>query len=154
MVAILKPAFTIRPMAESDLSEIANIEQSCYSFPWSVNIFKDCLRVGYRCSVLEADGRVIGYSIVSMVPDECHILNLCIAKSYQSRGLGRGLMEHILDEALISEAKIAYLEVRPSNMVATELYFSMGFEQIAVRKDYYPARGGREDALILVKIFK
>lgn len=141
-------------MVESDLPDVGTIEQSCYSFPWSVGIFKDCLRVGYRCSVLEADGRVAGYTIASMVPDECHILNLCIAKPYQSRGLGRGLMRHILDEAEVAEAKMAYLEVRPSNMIATELYFSMGFEQIAVRKDYYPARGGREDALILVKIFE
>ena len=153
MVAILKPAFTIRPMLESDLTSVGIIEQSCYSFPWSVNIFKDCIRVGYRCCVLEADGDIAGYSIASIVSEECHILNLCIAKPYQSRGLGRGLMQHVLDEALIAEAKMAYLEVRPSNMIATELYFSMGFEQIAVRKDYYPARGGREDALILVKMF-
>jgi ribosomal-protein-alanine N-acetyltransferase len=153
MVAILKPAFMIRPMTEGDLAGVIDIEQSCYSFPWSVNIFKDCLRVGYRCCVLEADGRVCGYSIVSMIPDECHILNLCIAKAYQSRGLGRSLMQHILDEAVIMEARMAYLEVRPSNMIATELYFSMGFEQIAVRKDYYPSRNGREDALILVKVF-
>lgn len=153
MVAILKPAFTIRPMAESDLPEVEKIEQSAYSFPWSVNIFKDCLRVGYRCCVLGVDRRVCGYSIVSMIPDECHILNLCIDKAYQGRGLGRSLMQHILDEAVIMEARMAYLEVRPSNMIATELYFSMGFEQIAVRKDYYPARGGREDALILVKVF-
>lgn len=154
MVAILKPSFTIRQMVESDLSEVGVIEQSCYSFPWSLNIFKDCLRVGYRCYILEADGRVGGYAIASMVLDECHILNLCIAKPYRSRGLGRGLMQHILDEAVVADTKLAYLEVRPSNMIATELYFSMGFEQIAVRKDYYPARGGREDALILVKIFK
>lgn len=135
------------------MPDVINIEQSCYSFPWSINIFRDCLRVGYRCCVLEADSRVRGYSIVSMIPDECHILNLCIAKTHRGRGLGRNLMRHILDEATIMEARMAYLEVRPSNMVATELYFSMGFEQIAVRKDYYPARDGREDALILVKVF-
>lgn len=140
-------------MLESDLPEVAIIEQSCYSFPWSVNIFKDCIRVGYRCSILEADSRIAGYAIASIVSDECHILNLCVAKAYQSRGLGRGLMQHVLDEAAVAEAKMAYLEVRPSNMIATELYFSMGFEQIAVRKDYYPAKGGREDALILVKVF-
>lgn len=140
-------------MVESDLPEVTLIEQSCYSFPWSGSIFKDCLRVGYRCSVVEDSGRVAGYAIASIVSEECHILNLCVAKPYQSRGLGRGLMQHVLDEAMIAEAKMAYLEVRPSNMVATELYFSMGFEQIALRRDYYPARGGREDALILVKVF-
>ena len=80
---------------------------------------------------------------------EAHILNLCIAQDYRRRGLGQRLLEHMLDAAKLSNVGTVFLEVRPSNDGAIALYDKMGFNQIGTRRDYYPAKVGREDAIIL-----
>ena len=152
MVAAFKPSFVLRTMCEDDLPFIMRIEQASYQFPWTQGIFEDCLRVGYRCLALEVDGQVSGYTIFSIVAGECHILNICIADHQRSQGFGRHILENIISDAHKANASIIYLEVRPSNVVAIDLYAALGFRQIAVRKGYYPAFGGREDALILAKI--
>lgn len=149
MAAILKPDIAFRVMYESDLSRVLRIEKASYEFPWTEGIFRDCLRVGYRCLILEINGEMAGYSISSIIAGECHVLNVCIERAYRRLGYGRLFMERIIDEARIAEAGMVYLEVRPSNRVALDLYLSLGFEQLAERKGYYPARGGREDALLL-----
>ena len=154
MVAAFKPSCLLRPMNRDDLGFIMQIEQVSYEFPWTQGIFEDCLRVGYRCLALEVDNEVSGYAIFSIVAGECHVLNVCIASRYRSQGLGRFIMENILYDARAAEATIIYLEVRPSNVVAIDLYTALGFKQIAIRKGYYPAREGREDALILAKIIR
>lgn len=149
MVAVIKPDELIRPMEKADIPWVMAIEQKSYEFPWTDGIFSDCLAVGYHCSVMERGGEIIGYAIVSIAAGECHILNICIHERQRRQGLGRRFMQHILEHARSQGALMAYLEVRPSNIVATGLYWSLGFEQIALRKDYYPARRGREDALVL-----
>jgi [ribosomal protein S18]-alanine N-acetyltransferase len=149
MVAVLKPGEAIRPMTQADIPGVMAIEQKSYEFPWTEGIFSDCLTVGYRCFVMERNGEVVGYAIVSIAAGECHILNICIDERLRGQGLGRCLMQYLLEHAREAGALMAYLEVRPSNITATGLYWSLGFEQIALRKDYYPARRGREDALVL-----
>jgi ribosomal-protein-alanine N-acetyltransferase len=149
MAAVLKPDELIRPMQKADIPWVMAIEQKSYEFPWTDGIFSDCLSVGYHCFVMERNADIAGYAIVSIAAGECHILNICIHERQRGQGLGRRLMEHILEHARAAGALMAYLEVRPSNITATGLYWSLGFEQIALRKDYYPARRGREDALVL-----
>lgn len=136
-------------MTRADIPQVMAIERKSYEFPWTDGIFSDCLAVGYHCFVMERNGEIAGYAIVSIAAGECHILNVCIHERQRGQGLGRRLMQHILQYAREAGALMAYLEVRPSNITATGLYWSLGFEQIAVRKDYYPARRGREDALVL-----
>jgi [ribosomal protein S18]-alanine N-acetyltransferase len=149
MVAVIKPDELIRPMKKADIPWVMAIEQKSYEFPWTDGIFSDCLAVGYHCLIVERNGEIAGYAIVSIAAGECHILNICIHERQRKQGLGRRFMQHILEYARAAGALMAYLEVRPSNIVATSLYWSLGFEQIALRKDYYPARFGREDALVL-----
>ena len=135
-------------MAERDLDMVMRIELDMYPFPWTRRIFEDCLRVGYRCHVGEVDGECAGYGVMSTGAGEAHILNLCVARTYQRRGLGREMLRHLINEADMLEVSDVFLEVRPSNTGAITLYQDMGFNQVGLRKDYYPTADGREDAII------
>jgi len=143
------PEVQIRPMMEIDLPEVAAIEQQSYTFPWSENIFRDCLRVGYTCRALDLAGQIIGYGVMSLGAGEAHILNVCVREQFRSVGFGRRLLEHLLERAVAAGVAEAFLEVRPSNLSAIRLYQHLGFEQIGIRRGYYQAPDGREDAIVL-----
>ena len=152
MSAVIKEAQChIRPMSEDDIEQILNIEQRAYEFPWSEAIFRDCLRVGYCSWVLEHDDVLVAYGVMSVAVGESHILNLCVDPDYQSIGLGRMLLLHLLETAQAHNANMTFLEVRPSNFAAIKLYLDNGFDEIGTRRNYYPAKVGREDAIILAR---
>ena len=142
-------SITLRPMLDTDLWAVVDIERDAYPFPWSEGIFRDCLRVGYCCWVLEYLDVVEGYGIMSVGVGESHILNLCIRPRVQGKGLGRRLLRHLMTVARDHHAQTIMLEVRPSNPSAIRLYHGIGFNEVGVRRAYYPSRTGREDALIL-----
>jgi ribosomal-protein-alanine N-acetyltransferase len=142
------PELWVRPMAMQDLDDVMRVELAMYPFPWTRRIFEDCLRVGYRCHVGEVEGAFAGYGVMSVGAGEAHVLNLCVAGEFQRRGLGREILSHLLNEADALEVSDVFLEVRPSNKGATALYEQMGFNQVGLRKDYYPTEDGREDAII------
>jgi ribosomal-protein-alanine N-acetyltransferase len=148
------PEVQIRPMIETDLAEVANIEQLSYAFPWSENIFRDCLRVGYTCRALDLAGQIIGYGVMSVGAGEAHILNVCVRDEFRNLGFGRRLLEQLLERAAGSGVGEAFLEVRPSNLAAIRLYQRLGFEQIGIRRGYYQAPDGREDAIVLKRDLK
>jgi len=152
MSAVIKEAeLYIRPMSEEDFEFVMDIEKCVYDFPWSKTIFQDCLRVGYCCWVLEHDEVLVAYGVMSVAVGESHILNLCVHPDYRSIGLGKMLLSHLLDLAQEHNANLTFLEVRPSNFSAIKLYLDMGFDEIGMRRNYYPAKIGREDALILAR---
>ena len=139
-------------MVRGDVATVSRIEKRAYEFPWSRGLFKDCLNAGYCCQVLEQGGEVVGYAIASVVLDEAHLLNLCIAPEQQGRGLATRLLWHITELVRVYGARTLFLEVRPSNPPALRLYQQAGFCEIANRSDYYPAAGGRrEDALVMAR---
>lgn len=138
-----------RPMAYADVREVIAIEERVYPFPWTETIFKDCLRVGYCCRVLEVNGRIEAYGIMSTGAGEAHVLNLCVRPEAQSRGLARRLLKHLFNWARLFHIKTVFLEVRPSNVRAVRLYQRMGFCEVGIRKSYYPDTNGREDALVM-----
>jgi len=143
------PELNVRGMTRSDLDDVMRIECAIYAYPWTRRIFADCLQVGYHCFVGEVDGAFAGYGIMSTGAGEAHILNICVASEAQGQGLGRQLMEAMLEEAIAQDVATVFLEVRPSNQRALMLYDRLGFNEIGTRKDYYPASKGREDAVIL-----
>jgi ribosomal-protein-alanine N-acetyltransferase len=150
MSAVLKPLeFDFRPMARQDLDSLVRIERAAYPYPWTLGNFRDCLDAGYSCWVAEIDGQLAGYWIMMLAVGEGHILNCCVAPDWQGRGFGRHLVEHLMDTARDHGAEFLFLEVRPSNTVAVGLYRRLGFETIGVRKGYYPADQGQEDALVM-----
>lgn len=141
----------LRQMREADLNQVLEVERASYEFPWTRSIFRDCLRVGYHCFVYETGIHLAGHGIMSIGAEECHLLNICIHPEYQRRGLGRALINFLLLLARRKRAQVALLEVRVSNVSAYKLYTQLGFDEIGIRKDYYPARYGREDAIILAR---
>ncbi len=145
------PEILIRDMGFDDVVAVAGLEQESYTFPWSEAIFRDCLRAGYYCCVVELDHIHIGYGIMSTGAGEAHVLNLCIAPLYRCRGIGGQLLAHLIEFARGLSVMDVFLEVRPSNPAAIRLYQSQGFAQIGVRRGYYQAVGGREDAVVLRK---
>ncbi|MES2581041.1 MAG: ribosomal protein S18-alanine N-acetyltransferase [Pseudomonadota bacterium] len=149
MSAVLKQAYQLRPMQMDDLDTVMAIEPTIYSHPWTRGNFSDSLNSGYSAWVLEANQKMIGYALLMMVLDEAHLLNLSIAKDQQKQGLGRYLLEHMLQIAKNHKAANMFLEVRPSNISAIALYENMGFCEMAVRRNYYPAHDGREDAVLM-----
>lgn len=138
-----------RPMAEADLDAVFAIERQAYPFPWTRGNFKDCLASGYRCEVAEQDGKLVAYSILSTGAGEGHVLNCCVDLAYQGGGIGRELMRRMMADAKAFGIAALFLEVRPSNRRAIDLYEHLGFEAIGLRRGYYPAAGGREDALVM-----
>jgi ribosomal-protein-alanine N-acetyltransferase len=143
------PAVAIRPMRAADLEQVQRIERDSYPFAWTEGIFHDCLRVGYTCIVAEIDFLIVGYGVLSAGAGEAHLLNLCVAENFRCRGLGRRLMQELLRRATAAGANVIFLEARPSNTGAIRLYQALGFVQIGVRRGYYQAAGGREDAIVL-----
>ena len=142
---------SVRPMVEGDVEAVVAREQQAYEFPWSRGIFLDCLRVPYDCHVVEEGGLLVGYSVMSMAADEAHLLNLCVSPGVRGRGLGGFLLDQVLRNAAAGGARVIYLEVRPSNAAALSLYDRAGFFRVGVRRNYYRAAGGREDALVLAR---
>ena len=143
------PPEAMRVMRDADVPEVVVIERSSYQFPWSEGIFRDCLRVGYTCRVATLGRQVAGYGVMSVGAGEAHILNLCVAETFRCRGLGRRLLALLVERAASAGMKEAFLEVRPSNTAAIRLYLAHGFEQVGMRRGYYQAVGGREDAAVL-----
>ena len=141
----------IREMTVDDLGRVIDIEIAAYEHPWTVGIFRDCLRVGYSCWVYEHKRVIIAYGIVMLGGVEAHVLNLCVHPDYQSRGIGRRMLDHMTQTARESGADTMLLEVRQSNIIAIQLYLSADFHQLGTRAGYYPDHDGREDAIILAK---
>ena len=149
MSAVFEVAHRLRPMTEADLPRIHRIELASYEYPWTMGNFADSLNAGYSMWVREAEDEIIGYYVMMAGAGEAHLLNLTIAPLWRGHGLGRDLLEHCLASACDHKANVMFLEVRTSNTAAISLYHSSGFVDLAVRQAYYPARGGREDALVM-----
>lgn len=150
MSAILKESnIDFDLMREGDLDDVLAIEEDVYPFPWTKGIFHDCLHVGYCCRVLKSNSKVVAYSIMSAAAGEAHLLTIVVARSEQGKGFGLILLNKMIQLAVSHQVTIMYLEVRPSNKKAIQLYHQRGFNEVGVRNNYYPAESGREDALIM-----
>ncbi len=155
-----------------DIPALVKNETRSYAFPWTEGVFRDCITGPQDCWVAlcpggsEGDGQgqgqgagvgvpreIIGHTVLSLAAGEGHLLNLCITRDRQGYGYGRQFMNFVVQTVASAGAEVLFLEVRPSNRVALSLYQSMGFRDIGVRKDYYPAPLGREDARVLALQF-
>ena len=142
------PRLKIRRMEGGDVDAVMAIERRTYDFPWTDGIFRDCIKAGYHCLVCARDELVIGYGVMSVAVGEAHVLNVSIEPRLQGRGLGRRMMQRMLSLAAEKGADSVFLEVRPSNRAALDLYRSLGFNELGTRRGYYPAANGREDAIL------
>jgi ribosomal-protein-alanine N-acetyltransferase len=137
-------------MQAGHLQQVLAVERRAYEFPWTEGILTDCLKVGYSAWVIsDANDVLMAYAFMSMAAGEAHILNLCVAPECQRQGLARHLLSHLLDVARAVNIGVMLLEVRKSNLAAQRLYESFGFGHLGLRRAYYPAKRGREDAFVL-----
>jgi ribosomal-protein-alanine N-acetyltransferase len=141
----------VRRMQLTDLPDVLRNERRGYTHPWTEGIFRDCLRNGQECWLLMCSDQNVGHGILSVAAGESHLLNVCVHPDFQGHGFGRILVEHLLERARTGEASTIFLEVRPSNVAACELYDKLGFNEVGIRENYYPSNVGREDALVLAK---
>ncbi len=149
MGAVLMPQVELMPMHERDLDEVLAIEYRLCAFPWGRGNFADSMSSGYSCWVCRVAGELIGYCVLMLAVDDAHLLNISVAEKWQGQGFGARLLRHVMKLGRELGASTLLLEVRPSNEKALALYRHFGFQQIGVRRGYYPATGGREDALVL-----
>jgi ribosomal-protein-alanine N-acetyltransferase len=149
MSAQLDQLVTFKPMTMDDLGAIMQIEPTIYSHPWTRGNFSDSLKSGYSAWMMMQGQTVIGYALMMMVLDEAHLLNISVAKAYQKQGFGRMILDKMQMVAKQYHAANMFLEVRASNIAAISLYESVGFNEMSIRRNYYPAKQGREDAVLM-----
>lgn len=149
MTVLTEPAVEMLAMNEHDLDEVLAIEYRVHPFPWSRGNFTDSQLAGYPCRVCRVGGELVGHLVLMMAVDEAHLLNISVAPKWQGKGYGARLLRHAMIIGRQSGGTTLLLEVRPSNAAALALYRHFGFAQIGVRRGYYPAEKGREDALVL-----
>ncbi|MDX2464711.1 MAG: ribosomal protein S18-alanine N-acetyltransferase [Porticoccus sp.] len=137
----------IRLMDMSDVSPVSHIEQQVTPHPWRESEFLDSY-AKHRCLVLDVDNSVIGYAIYQIVAGEAEILNIAIAPACQGKGYGRQLLEYMV-ELVSKQAERFFLEVRVSNSSAIQLYESVGFVEVCLRRNYYQTADGPEDAILM-----
>lgn len=139
-----------REMTIQNLDAVTAIEQAANQFPWQRKHFESSLRAGHTAHIFLNDSeQIIAYYIVQQIVDEAHLLNICVDPGAQGKGVGRKILEHVIDYAESIPASIILLEVRQSNLRAQNLYSSIGFNEMSIRNDYYPAENGREDAILM-----
>ena len=139
------------PLGEENLDALAELAASLVDFPWTRGQFADSLAAGHAILGLCTEGRLIGFAVTMAVLDEVELLDIGVARPHQGQGLGKALLEQAIAAAVAKGAKRMLLEVRAGNAAAIGLYEALGFRQIGRRRDYYPAKRGREDALIYDK---
>ncbi len=137
------------PMTEKDLAGVVAIETRTYPYPWTLGNFRDSLQAGHACWMCRYGSNTVGYTVVMLAGGEAHLLNLTIAPQWQGLGHGGRLLTHVIEQAKRERMSALLLEVRLSNQAAQNLYVGFGFRAIGVRRGYYPAPVGREDAIVM-----
>jgi ribosomal-protein-alanine N-acetyltransferase len=137
------------PMTEATLDEVVAIERAAYAHPWTRGNFADSLRSGYQAQLLRAGTTLIGYFVAMKGVDEVHLLNITVAPACQAQGWGRVMLDALAIWARGQGAQWLWLEVRTSNVRAQQVYLRYGYRRVGERKNYYPAEGGREDAIVM-----
>lgn len=146
----------MRGMVPSDAEALFLLARSVDPFSWSVGNFLDSLKAGDRITLLTRvtalKEEILGFFVLRTVLDASELMDIAVAAPFQGRGLGRRLLNAALKTAKLSGAARVTLEVRESNFKARSLYETAGFTVDAVRKGYYRAREGRENAVLMTKV--
>ena len=149
-------AVSLSEMTGDDLPEVMRIERESFAQPWSESFFERELALQFsrtflaRARAEDEPGRpALGYVVVWFIADELHVLNLAVAPRHRRRGVGRHLMNRVIEERAKAGANQIVLEVRRSGAAAQTLYQSLGFKPVGLRPRYYADND--EDAIIMVR---
>ncbi len=142
--------YTITKMTSTHTFDVAEIEKSCFSKPWSQKAIEaELLNENAHFYVLLYDNKVVGYGGMHMAVDECYIANIAVLPNFRKNGFGKAITTHLIKEAEKLSCEFISLEVRPSNKPAVSLYNTLGFEEVGKRKNFYTSPV--EDGLIMTK---
>ena len=136
-------------MVLDDVETIHAMELRNYEYSWTPGIIRDCIVAGYECMKFLRNDELIGYYVLQIAANEAHLLNICIDKPQQAKGYALQLLRIAMRSAAAQQAAELFLEVRPSNKRAMKLYEGIGFNEIGCRPNYYDAKQGREDAVVM-----
>ena len=137
----------IRKMEFSDLDEVLKIEQELFSEAWNSAMFEEEIRkqISY---LIEVSGKIAGYICGWKMYREFNITNVAVAKEFQKKGIGKVLVDFVLENIAKDNFQIVFLEVRESNLPAIKLYEKCDFIKISKRKKYY--KNPVEDAILMI----
>lgn len=144
----------IRPALRSDLDAIMGVEKAAHSHPWAASIMQRYLEKPDTCWVWQEQEAILAHAVVSVVATEAELLTIAVHPDAQGRGLGKKMLQQVIDCAEQQQAEQVFLEVRESNAGAIALYENNGFCQVGQRNNYYPMLDkngkttGREHALL------
>ncbi|MFT5033761.1 MAG: ribosomal-protein-alanine N-acetyltransferase [Bermanella sp.] len=133
----------------SEIDAVMELEATAGDYRWNRNDWQSSFD-NDQCYKLRHGGAIKAVAAFAVVFDEANLLNVAVHKSAQRKGFARSLLSECLEKYAAQDIKHCFLEVRRSNRPAINLYEELGFHRIGERKDYYPVRGGREDALVLL----
>ncbi|MEN4669160.1 ribosomal protein S18-alanine N-acetyltransferase [Pantoea agglomerans] len=136
-------------LTPDDLAQAFAIECRSHAFPWSEKTFASNQGERFINLRLDVDGQMAAFAITQVVLDEASLFNIAVDPAFQRRGLGRQLLQHLIDELIKRDVLTLWLEVRASNLPAIALYEQLGFNQVSRRSNYYPTASGREDAILM-----
>ena len=143
----------INDMQSGDLAKVVAIERNAHISPWGRISFEESLNQGHICRCVWQQQALLAYSVVQLIQDELHILNVVVTPSKQGQGLAHVLMDDIFTIAKDNRVKTLFLDVRESNTKAQSLYEKWGFDLLSVRKQYYRTSvpNQRENALVFMR---
>lgn len=141
-------SIVLRPMTSQDLAAVCAIEQQVQYAPWTEKLFSDSLE-RHLCLVAESAEKIVGFAVVQFVVDEASLLNIAVEPTQQKQGIGRLLLDEVLAQASAKKATTVFLEVRASNQRAIQMYQQAGFNEMGLRKNYYPSANGKEHAVMM-----
>lgn len=140
----------IEPITEQDFDRLFEIEQAAHLVPWSKGTLLNNQGNKYLNLKLVENGNIVGFAISQIVPDEATLFNIAIDPNFQGKGLGKQLLSELIKQLSAKNIATLWLEVRESNQPAQKLYDSLGFNEVTIRKNYYPTQaGGRENAVVM-----
>jgi len=137
----------VSALSQSDSGALHAIELAAHSHPMSASLFEGNLQRYHAIGLKDQKGW-IGFALISLVAGEAELLDFVVAPQQQGRGIGSAFLQWLIDR-LSNKAERFYLEVRASNEPAIHLYGNAGFVEMGIRENYYPAKNGREDAILM-----
>ena len=143
----------IKLLQPEHLADVWRIEQAAHSHPWAQSLINDLSSRGAMHYGVFSGERLLGYFYAQNIVGEVTLLNIAIDPREQGKGLGRELMAHLLTICEQAQAESLWLEVRESNQHAFNLYESVGLNEVDRRRNYYPTKDGKEDAIIMSHLF-
>lgn len=142
--------YHISPIQEKDFEQLFNIEQAAHLVPWSMGTLKNNMGERYLNLKIECNDQIVGFAICQTVLDEATLFNIAIHPNYQGQKLGFTLLNALIEQLRNKGILTLWLEVRESNQNAIRLYEKLNFNEVDIRKNYYPTPDGkRENAVIM-----